>query len=162
MADTLGSVFTVSMTVGGTYGSDSETKVDYIQALPSTGASVTSRNGSGVNPDIFTSSDLPVLGTMWTSQIDGGSVGASGLTFVVGYSAPLAGFMTPIGELLIDISTPWLMTNIAGGGSSISTHNINIPNDPAYLGLSVYTQGLLNNLGGFGQLVNALDLVLGT
>ncbi len=159
---TLPGTFTVTLTVTGTNGNDTRTRTGYITVSTGSGASVSSRNGSGVNPDIYSSTDLPVLGTTWTAQIDGGSVGASGLTFTVGYSAPLIGVMTAIGELLIDISSPWMLTNIAGGGSSISYHNILIPNDPAFVGLPVFMQGLLNNLGGVAQLTNALDLILGT
>ncbi len=132
----------------------------YPADVPGTPASATYRNGSGVNPNIFTYTSLPILGTNWTSEIDGGSVGASGLTFVVGYSGPFQ-FMTGVGELLIDVSTPWLMTSIAGGGSSISPHSIAIPSDPTLAGFPAYTQGFLNNLGGNGQLVNAIDLIIG-
>ncbi len=129
--------------------------------LPGTPASATYRNGTGVNPMVFTYTSLPVIGTNWTSQIDGGSVGASGLTFVFGYSGPTT-LPTPIGELLIDITTPWLMSNIAAGGSGISPHSIAIPNDPGLHGFPAYTQGFLNNVGGVAMLTNAIDLILGS
>ncbi len=152
--------FTVSLTVTGTLGQDTETKTDYIVIEQDTLASVVSENGTGINPDILSTVTLPVLGTQWQSQIDGGSVGASGLTFLVGYSSPFA-FVTGIGELLIDVSSSWMMTSISGGGSSISSHSVLIPDDPALLGIAAYTQGLLNNLGGSAQLTNALYLILG-
>ncbi|MEW6072365.1 MAG: C25 family cysteine peptidase [Planctomycetota bacterium] len=152
--------YTVSLTVLGSYGADTATKVDYV-VVSGTGAR--SRNGSGVNPAVFTSTSLPYLGTTWTSEIDGGAVGASGLTFVVGYSGPLAGLLTAFGELLIDVSTAWVVTHIAPGASGISHHAIPIPSDPAFAGFAVYTQGFLNRVaGGSGQLTNAIDLVLGT
>jgi len=150
--------YTVSLTVMGLLGQNTKTRTEYIVV---TGAGAWSRNGSGVNPEIYTSTSMPYLGTFWTSEIDGGSVGASGLTFVVGYSGPLSGVPTPVGELLIDVATPWILTDISGGGSGISPHSVLIPNDPALAGFPVYTQGLLNNVGGSAQLTNAIDLVLG-
>ncbi len=152
--------YTVSLTASNAASSDTETKTNYIIVVDQ-GASVTWRNGSGVNPDIYSSTSLPVLGTNWTTQIDGGAVGASGLSFVVGYSAPLGGVPTPIGELLIDISSSWMITHIAGGSSGISYHSIPIPNDPALAGVTAYTQGFLNNVGGGAMLTNALDATMG-
>ena len=153
--------YTVSLTVTGTMGNDTLTKTNYIVVNPSMDASVTSRNGSGINPNIFTTVTLPILGTSWKSQIDGGSVGASGLSFMVGYSAPISGIFTAFGELLVDTTSPWLFTSIAGGAGGISNHTIVIPNDPTLLGFLAYTQGFLNNVGGSSQLTNGLDLVLG-
>jgi len=117
-------------------------------------------NGTDFNPFIFTSTNYPVLGTNWITEIDGGSVGATGLTFAVAYSAPFA-FMTGIGELLVDVSSTWMMTHIAGGGSGISSHSILLPNDPVLAGVHAYTQGLLNNVGGSAMLTNAIDATLG-
>ena len=53
-------------------------------------------------------SPLPVLGTTWQSQIDGGSIGANGMTFVFGFSAPISGIFTAYGEILVDPPSPWL------------------------------------------------------
>jgi len=152
--------YTVALTVLGTHGMDTETKSDYIVVNDVSDASFTYYNGTGINPFIFTSTNLPVIGTSWISEIDGGAVGAAGLTFVVGYSAPF-GFMTGIGELLIDVSSTWMLTHIAGGGSGISPHTIPIPSDPGLAGVHAYTQGLLNNVGGSALLTNAIELVLG-
>ncbi|MEW6071183.1 MAG: PKD domain-containing protein [Planctomycetota bacterium] len=153
--------FTVALTVTGTLGQNTETKVGYVVVDQDITASATIRNGSGVNPVVFTTITLPVLGTTWQSQVNGGSIGASGLTFLVGYSAPTSGLIFAPGELLIDVSSPWLFTSISGGASGISYHNIGIPNDPDLLGFPAYTQVLLNNVGGSGRLTNALDLILG-
>ena len=153
--------YNVTLTVTGTLGVDDEVKNGYIVVTQDTVATVTPRNGSGVNPNIFSTVNLPVLGTTWSSQINGGSIGAAGLTFMVGYSAPLNGIITGYGELLVDTTSPWLFTSIAGGGGGISNHAVAIPNDPALLGFLAYTQGFLNNVGGSSQLTNALDLVLG-
>ncbi len=129
-------------------------------ALAGVDAEFSYYNGTSYNPFIFTSTNLPVLGTSWVTQIDGGSQGASGLTFVVAYAAPF-GFMTGIGELLIDVSSPWMLTHISGGGSGISTHSILLPTDAALMGVHAYTQGLLNNVGGVAMLTNAIDATLG-
>ncbi len=152
--------YTVSLSVTGTNGTDTETKPNYIVVNDMPDAGFSYYNGTGFNPFIFTSTNLPVLGTNWVTQIDGGSVGASGLTFAVAYSAPFA-FMTGIGELLIDVSSAWMLTHISGGGAGISTHTVLLPNDPVLAGIHAYTQGLLNNVGGVAMLTNAIDATLG-
>ncbi len=125
-------------------------------------ASATWRNGSGMNPDVFVSTSLPILGTNWTSTVDGGLVGATGLVFVVGYSGMLPGLMTPVGELLIDPSSDWVFTSFGAlGGVGISNHAVLIPNDHAFVGLRASVQAILNNVGGSALLVNAWDIVVG-
>ena len=153
--------YTVALTVTGTNGSDVETKVGYITVNNVFDAAATPYNGSGINPNILTSVNLPVLGTTWQADIDGGSVGATGISFVVGYAAPITGIFTGVGELLIDVTTSWMFTSIAGGASGISHHTLSIPNDPSLAGLHSYVQGVLNNVGGSGLLTNAYDLELG-
>ena len=81
---------------------------------------------------------------------------------MVGYSAPLGGLSLAFGELLIDITSPWLFTNSSRITGGISNHVLTIPNDPALLGFPAFTQALLYNSGGGKQLTNALDLVLGS
>ena len=126
-------------------------------------ARATSRNGLGVNPPILTSPDLPVLGTSWHAAIDGGAIGASGLSFLVGYSDPLdPGLLLGWGELLLDPASTWLLTSIAGNAAGISLHTLPIPSDPAFAGFRISTQGYLNNVLGHTALTNAIDLVLGT
>ncbi|MEW6071966.1 MAG: PKD domain-containing protein [Planctomycetota bacterium] len=153
--------YTVGLTVTGTNGSDTETKVGYIVVNDVFDATATPYNGLGINPNVLTSMSLPILGTNWLADIDGGSVGATGLTFLVGYSAPLGGVVFGPGELLIDVSSPWQFTSIAGGGSGISHHSVPIPADPIFAGVHSYAQGFLNNVGGAGKLTNAYDLALG-
>ncbi|MEW6073956.1 MAG: S8 family serine peptidase [Planctomycetota bacterium] len=153
--------YTVSLTVTGTNGSDTKTRNGYIVVNNVAEAAATPYNGSGINPNVLTSVSLPILGTSWLADIDGGSVGASGLTFLVGYSAPTSGLIFGPGELLIDVSTPWQFTSISGGGSGISHHSVPIPSDPVFAGVHTYAQGFLNNVGGAGKLTNAYDLELG-
>jgi len=157
----LAGLYTVSLSVTGSLGTDTETKLNYIDVAGGSNASATTRNGSGVNPNVFVSVNLPVLGTNWNSTIDGSSLGASGLTFVVGYTGPHPGLLLGVGELLIDVTSAWAMTSIAGGAGGLSNHSVAIPSDPAFAGFQVYTQGFFNNVGGSGLLTNAIDLNLG-
>ena len=80
--------YTVALSVTGANGNDTEAKLNYIVVNDVADASTTTRNGSGVNPDIFTSTNLPVLGTTWISEVDAGSLGVGGLVMVFVYSAP--------------------------------------------------------------------------
>jgi len=153
--------YDVSLTVTGTNGTDTQLETNYIVVTQTTYASATFYNGTGVNPAVFTSTSLPILGTQWTSYIDGGSLGAGGLTFIAIYSAPHGGIMLAIGELLFDPTSEWLFTSLATGGTGISNHSVTVPSDPALAGVNAYAQGFLNNVGGSGQLANAYHLVLG-
>ena len=153
--------YTVSLTVHGTNGSHTETKVNFIDVSGSAYASATSRNGSGTNPNIFTSTSLPVLGTNWTSQNDTGSIGTGGFVFNFVYAGGLSGVPTAFGELLLDPSSPWLYTDLGIAVGGIASHSIAIPNDPIYAGSQAYAQSYINNVPPSGQLTNAIDLVLG-
>ena len=153
--------YTVSLTVTGTHGSDTKTKADHIVVHDVVETSATPYNGSGINPNLLVSITLPVLGTTWNADIDGGSIGAAGISFLVGYSAPVTGLFTGLGELLIDVTSNWMLTDIAGGASGVSHHTLAIPNDPTLAGLHAFVQGLLNNVGGSGQLTNAYELEFG-
>jgi PKD repeat protein len=157
-----GGTFTVSLTVTGSNGQDTETKVNYI-VVDDGGpfASATTRNGSGVNPDIFTSTSLPVLGTDWNSEVDAGSIGVGGFVFVFVYAGSLPGAPTAFGELLLDPAAAWLYTDMAIAFSGIASHSIGIPSDPIYAGNQAFAQGYLNSVAPSGQLTNAIDLVLG-
>ena len=154
--------FTVSLTATKAGNSDTRTRNNYIHVLPaSITASATSRNGSGVNPDIFTSTSLPILGTNWTSEVDAGSVGVGGFVFVFVYAGGLPGTPTAFGELLLDPSAAWLFTDLAIAAGGTSYHSIAVPSDPAFAGGTASAQGYLNNSPPSGQLTNAVDLVLG-
>jgi len=125
-------------------------------------ALATVRNGRGINTDIYRNVTLPVLGTDWIAEIDGGSIGSSGLTYVFGYADPLdPGLLTSFGELLVDPASPWAFTSVAGDASGLSRHTIPIPFDLGFVGISLGTQGLLGNMYGSLILTNAIDLVLG-
>lgn len=138
------------------------TGVDLSDASPSALAGATIRNGSGVNPDIYTSTSLPSLGTNWTSEVRAGAAGAGGVVFVFGYSDPLAGTPTAFGELLLDPASSWLFTSIAtAGGAGTSSHTVAVPVDPLFSGGRCHAQAYLGNVAPSGQLTNAIDLVFG-
>ena len=155
--------YDVSLTVTGSYGPATKIKSEFIIAEPPIPvASATPRNGSGVNPNIFTATNLPVLGTNWTSQIQGSAVGVNGIAFVFIYAGALPGTLTGFGELLIDPSSGWLFTSLGVVvGSGYSYHAVPVPNDPAFYGAEATAQGYLNEMGPSGHVTNALDLVLG-
>jgi PKD repeat protein len=153
--------YTVSLTVTGTNGSDDATKTGYIEVFDVFDASFATRNGSGVNPDIFTSTSLPILGTDWTSEVDAGSIGVGGFVFVFVYSGALPGAPTAFGELLLDPAASWLFTDLAVAFGGIAQHAIAVPVDPIFAGNQAYAQAYLNSVAPSGQLTNAIDLVLG-
>jgi PKD repeat protein len=153
--------YTVSLTVVGSAGNDTEIKTDLIEVFDVFDASWATRNGSGVNPDIFTSTNLPILGADWTSEVDAGSVGVGGFVFVFVYAGGLPGTPTAFGELLLDPSAAWLFTDLAIAVGGISQHAIGVPADPAFAGNEAFAQGYLNGVAPSGQLTNAIDLVLG-
>jgi len=154
--------YTVSLRVTGILGSDTETKPDYVLVEPGVLASVFEENGLGINPNVFSTVTLPVVGTTWWSVVDGGSVGAEGPTFVVGHAAALRpGIVGPVGELLIDPQAAWLATSVSDELGGISKHAIEIPADAALVGLPAFTQGLLHPPREAPRLTNALYVILG-
>ena len=116
-------------------------------------ASATPRNGSGVNPNVFTSITDPAIGTTWVSLIDIATTGASlsVVKFALGGAIQLP---LSFGELLC---APPLL----GNNTSTGAHGIPIPNDPTLLGLTPCALGI----GVFPdlslELYNVLDLVIG-
>lgn len=131
--------------------------------LMTTNASVTSRNGGGTNPSIFTAGTLPILGTDWQSHVDASGLGGSGITIVIGVAMPLAGVPTSIGELLIDLSSAIYFITVAPLISGVADHSAPVPNDSALIGILVSTQAYVGQVTvGTFKLTNALDLVVGT
>jgi peptidyl-Asp metalloendopeptidase len=153
--------YTVALTVMGSAGSDVETKTDYIVVHDVHTGSATVRNGSGVNPSIFTSTSVPTLTEDWTTEVDGGSIGAGGFIFVFVYAGSLPGTPTVYGELLLDPSSAWLFTDLDIAVGGISHHAITMPADPAYAGSEASAQAYLNSVAPSGLLTNAIDIELG-
>ncbi|MFT5291503.1 MAG: PKD repeat protein, partial [Planctomycetota bacterium] len=125
---TFGGSFDVSLTVTGSNGMDTETIVDFIVVTgPPATASCTTSNGTGANPDIFDCTTDPILGTSWLSQVS--SPGTTGLSILFGFSDPFAPVPTAFGELLVDINSSGLLTDIGFFIGGTATHSVDVPND---------------------------------
>jgi hypothetical protein len=144
--------------------------VKYCPSQPK--ASVASRNGSGVNPDILTTASMPVMGAPWGAYLDCSSYG-SGLAMVAVRRSMTANWMSPFGEVLV--GGQLVHTSVApytgGIGRSASRMSWTVPSDVSLIGLEVHAQGLCQQrssspasnkiLGNRARLSNALDLTLG-
>jgi hypothetical protein len=145
----------------GSGGIDDAVTIHYQPTSPA--AVVTSRNGTGLNPEIFDTVTRPVLGKTWTSTIDAGAIGGSGFTVVAAYKDPLdPGIVFDLGEILIDLSSAQLFVNWSTVVGGVSTHNVPVPNNPAFSGFTLSTQAFLSGAGAAGTVTNALDLVVGS
>ncbi len=114
-------------------------------------------NGSDANPLVYTGNP-PTLGTTWF-----GSVSASGhpgavSTLILGYLAESSGTFLASGELLIDLSSPFVFQSIKNVSGTSSIHSAPIPTDPALAGMVAYSQAAI--LGGGVELTNGLKLTL--
>lgn len=151
--------YTVSLEVGGIGGTDTRVRPDAVTV--SVAASVTVRNGTGLNRMCFQSTSLPVLGTNWTTEVDGTGHPNAGLTLVVGSLKPGSRIM-PGGELLLRMpppGQPFLYVLSAPSNGGVAHHSAFLPPSPALVGLVSSAQGFV--LGGQNEFCNALDLVLG-
>ncbi|MFT5463319.1 MAG: hypothetical protein ACI8QS_002205 [Planctomycetota bacterium] len=124
-----------------------------------TSASVTARNGSGLNPTCLSSTNLPILGSTWAASVDEDGLPGATLTYLISYAGQLSGVFIGPGELLIDPgSTFFFSTTAAPDASGAAVHTVAWPNDPGLVGAVTSVQGLL--VGAGLQLCNALDLTL--
>jgi hypothetical protein len=123
-------------------------------------ATAVSRNGSGVNPVCLSSLTPPALGTDWQVQVDAAGHPGAVLTGLRCHVFPHPGILTPLGELLIDLSSSrcFALTQAASGGADV--YVIAAPRDARLVGLTTSVQAFI--LGGAGpELCNALDVTLG-
>jgi len=146
-------------------GRSRQFKIDRIHIFPQVVFGTTT-----VHPESSRKEDRPLLGTTFSVEMDD-SCGQGGLTsgstlaqwFVT--TAPLAGHPCGIPykgqEILIRIAPPPISAGPAQvwNGKAV-TFNAAIPNDIAFLGGTVYTQGVFFNPGSL-TLTNALDIVIG-
>lgn len=127
--------------------------------LDSVPATVTPRNGRNVNPRTLSSSNVPVLGTVWTSTLD--CAGHSpGLAVLVGAAGPSLGPSIDAGQLLIDLAGPIYATLVQLHSSGAVTFDQPMPASTALCGTPASVQGICLGAPG-AQLSNALDLILG-
>jgi hypothetical protein len=117
-------------------------------------ATTTLRIGSGLNPLRYTTETQPRIGSIWRARVDPTGYSTT-LTVTAGTSAPLDSLFISWGEVLIDLTTPTLFVSVSIAGS----HSNYIPNDPAYVGYRMFTQGAVvtSPMTAF----NALDVTIG-
>jgi len=116
-------------------------------------------NGSGLNPALYASGTTPTLGTTWIATLDVSAVPGAGTTWILGHAASDAGTFLPQGELLVDLASPRLFLSTAPSALGLSTHSNPIPDLPALVGLTAYTQALVFAPGP-ALLTNGIELLL--
>ncbi|MGK0432517.1 MAG: hypothetical protein ACJA0V_001659 [Planctomycetota bacterium] len=120
-------------------------------------ASAISRNGTGINPVIYTTSERPAVGQTWTGQIAHAPTAL--FTAALFDLVPLNGPVVPgIGEVLVAFPSAFLSVQVATGASD--DHALTLPADLVFVGTLIYTQALVLDGVGFA-LGNALDLTVG-
>lgn len=146
--------------VGAPYDDDGSTDAGAIWILwdvPQAGA--TSRNGSGINPVLYTNTSPPVLGALWSAEVAHAPTAA--LTLVYGFLAGTTGPTLAAGELLVDPTTPRLFRSTVAATGASDTHTAQVPSDVSLAGFFVATQALVLDPGTGPTLTNAVDLVVG-
>jgi FG-GAP repeat protein/VCBS repeat protein len=131
-------------------------------------ASVSARNGTGVNPTLLGTRARPVLGATWSVDLDCRAFG-DGLAILALRRLTASGGRTPFGEVLIGGELLHRAVRAVAGTESQLTWDI--PLDLSLCGLEVHVQGLCQGstaspsrpktLHARARLSNALDLVLG-
>jgi hypothetical protein len=137
-----------------------EAGVDSFQAVRfGNEASQVSRNGTGVNVVCYTPLSAPVLGTSWNTQIDHAHHPGATQTWILARLSPSTGPMTPYGQLLINLSSPFLFSHVVATPGTTDLHSVPIPNDLDLAGFTACTQAMI--FGGGIELGNAIDATLG-
>jgi len=149
-------VLTLRIGVGnhGNGAQSSRGYVDDFRFEPS--ATAVFRNGSGLNPALFSASPA-VIGGSFTLGIDGAARPSATLAIVIGRQQPLSVLPLGGGEILVGGKKLFsLVLPLQGQASSLT---LPMPDDPALVGLPASTQAVL--FGGGIVLTNAYDLRLG-
>jgi len=117
------------------------------------------RNGSGVNPPLY-SADPPRIGTTWSARVD--HTGRPGViaTQVLLFASGTSGFFVPQGELLVNLASGRLFVSTRASSSDVDLHAAAIPADSALVGLNAASQALIL-APGHAVLCNAVDLRVG-
>jgi hypothetical protein len=123
------------------------------------GAAAIPYNDGNLNPVVYRSLNDPTLGTTWLAEIDASAWPAATSTWILGYAGPGNGTVLGIGALLVDTSSPRHFKSLAGISGGLSQHTSALPMNPALIGVSSFTQGLVLG-GGVIQLTNAVELRL--
>jgi hypothetical protein len=117
-------------------------------------------DGSGVNPMLLANLSLPKIGSTWSCEIDASAHAGATLATLQGRKREHPGRPTPWGELLIDMSSRRVFAttrvpDIAGH----ARFDFPVPYDLSIVGSELTVQGGI--LGGGGELLNAIRLVIG-
>lgn len=112
--------------------------------------SCTVRNGSGINPVIFSCQGVPIAGSTWNSFVEGGK-GVTGTIVAISNGGPSSGSFIYGWEVLI---TGDIIIDVVAG----SNHSIPVP--PGASGAAASTQGA-RFTATTAQLANAIDVVVG-
>ena len=115
-------------------------------------------NGSGANAVVYTSTTPPTAGTTWNAEIDAGGHPGALSGWIVAHAGSSAGTFSPWGEFLVDLATQRYFISKAPVVGGLSTHSNAIPNDPMFVNVTAFTQGVI--VGGGVELTNAIELRL--
>jgi len=116
-------------------------------------------NGTGANPLCLTSVTPPALGTNWDLTVDT-SVVAGGNFAGIRLQAAGAPVQIELGELLLDLSKPILLTQ-TNNGSGTQAFSIALPVSVNLAGFTASAQGFVGVNGKIRQLCNAVQFTLG-
>jgi hypothetical protein len=121
--------------------------------------SAVSYNGSGINPLTLQSLTPVMQGASWDVSLDCTGHGL-GFALVCVRAGQTSGIVLPMGEILIDPSSPRLICLLQAGTGAVSTFSLAVPNNPALCGVHGYVQGLCTGSPG-PRLSNGLDVTVG-
>jgi hypothetical protein len=124
----------------GTYLDPLGTGVVELDGFDPFAATATVYNGSGLNPVILSSTTPPALGSTWMADVDTSAYPSATSTYLLGHAGQSAGTLFPFGELLLDLSSPFVFSHAAVVSGGMSTHSIALPNNPSLAGLQSYAQ----------------------
>ena len=125
-------------------------------------ASVTIRNGTGVNPVCFASLTYPVIGSTWTGRVDTSAAPNANFALVLGDNGFMdLPFMTTFGaEAIIELDSVIIAVPIPASGG-LDEFSVNIPNETNLIGFDGAMQAFfLSNTTPVGA-CNALQIKLG-
>jgi hypothetical protein len=129
------------------------------QVVVCSSASLSTRNGSGINPVVLSSPSPPVMNAPWSVDLDcAGHAPSVAVLFV--YARPASGPIVGAGEILVRTAGKRLFRTTMPHSGGVVTFGATIPGDPSLCGLSAHAQAVVFGSPG-PRLTNALELVLG-
>ena len=132
---------------------------EIVQDVPP--AQVFTRNGRDINPVCLEALGNPVLGSNWRVRVTAAGVGSA--VILVGYDQPIAGTLTPRGELLVrtvHAGGTKLFNARASSNGTYAQFTLPLPLDASLYGRELYFQALIVDGPDGNQFCNALDVVL--